>query len=211
MDSIIFDLDGTIWDSIDTVLMAWNSIVEENKKVKKKLTRKDFEGTMGLQMDDISNKLFPNLDLNTRTKIIKQCFEIEGKYIEEHGGVLFENVEVSLYNLSKKYNLFIVSNCQQGYIEGFFQYHKLKNYFLDYEIPSRTGLAKGDNIKLIIERNKLSKPVYVGDTEGDLKASRYAGIPFVYAKYGFGNVSEYDQVIEKFDDLFEPILKNHRW
>ncbi|WP_376752442.1 HAD-IA family hydrolase [Rummeliibacillus suwonensis] len=78
---------------------------------------------------------------------------------------------VSLYNLSKKYKLFIVSNCQQGYIEGFFQYHKLKNYFLDYEIPSRTGFAKGDNIKLIIERNKLSKPVYVGDTEGDLKAS----------------------------------------
>ncbi|WP_312753180.1 HAD hydrolase-like protein [Rummeliibacillus suwonensis] len=97
MDSIIFDLDGTIWDSIDTVLMAWNSIVEENEKVKRKLTRRDFEGTMGLQMDGISSKLFPNLDLNTRTKIIKQCFEIEGKYIEEHGGVLFENVEVSLY------------------------------------------------------------------------------------------------------------------
>jgi len=52
-----------------------------------------------------------------------------------------------------------------------------------------------------MERNKLLKPVYVGDTEGDLKASRYAGIPFVYAKYGFGNVSEYDQVIKKFDDL----------
>lgn len=203
MDSIIFDLDGTIWDSIDTVLLAWNSIVEENKQVEKKLTRRDFEGTMGLQMDDISSKLFPNLDLNTRTQIIKQCFELEGKYIEEHGGALFENVEDVLHNLSKKYKLFIVSNCQQGYIEGFFRYHKLENYFLDYENPSRTGLTKGDNIKLIIERNNLSKPVYVGDTESDLKASRHAGIPFVYAKYGFGNVSEYDQVIEKFDDLLD--------
>lgn len=203
MDSIIFDLDGTIWDSIDTVLLAWNSIVEENKQVEKKLTRRDFESTMGLQMDDISSKLFPSLDLNTQTQIIKQCFEIEGKYIEEHGGALFENVEDVLHNLSKKYKLFIVSNCQQGYIEGFFRYHKLENYFLDYENPSRTGLTKGDNIKLIIERNNLSKPVYVGDTESDLKASRHAGIPFVYAKYGFGNVSEYDQVIEKFDDLLD--------
>jgi len=203
MDSIIFDLDGTIWDSIDTVLLAWNSIVEENKQVEKKLTRRDFEGTMGLQMDDISSKLFPNLDLNTRTQIIKQCFEIEVKYIEEHGGILFENVEDVLYNLSKKYKLFIVSNCQQGYIEGFFRYHKLEHYFLDYENPNRTGLTKGENIKLIIERNNLSKPVYVGDTEGDLKASRYAGIPFVYAKYGFGNVSEYDQVIENFSDLLD--------
>lgn len=202
MDSIIFDLDGTIWDSIETVLLAWNTIFED-QQVGKKLTRKDLEGTMGLQLDGISRKLFPNLDLNTRTKIIKQCFKIEGKYIEEHGGILYESVEDVLNKLSKKYKLFIVSNCQQGYMEGFFNFHKLQNYFLDYEIPGRTGLSKGDNIKLIIERNNLSKPVYVGDTEGDLKASRYAGIPFVYAKYGFGNVSEYDQVTEKFDDLLE--------
>lgn len=74
---------------------------------------------------------------------------------------------------------------------------------MDYEIPSRTGLTKGENIKLIMERNNLSKPVYIGDTEGDLKASRYAGIPFVFAKYGFGNVTEYDYVIEKFDNLLE--------
>ncbi|RPJ94027.1 HAD family hydrolase [Rummeliibacillus sp. TYF005] len=198
MDSIIFDLDGTIWDSIDTVLLAWNDVVKE-----KKLTREDFEGTMGLQMDDISRKLFPNLDYQTRTKIIKQCFEIEGEYIEEYGGELYENVEAVLNKLFKKYKLFIVSNCQQGYIDGFFKYHQLDKYFLDYEIPSRTGLAKGENIKLIMERNNLSKPVYIGDTEGDLKASSYAGIPFVFAKYGFGDVTDYDYVIEKFDDLLE--------
>ncbi len=54
-----------------------------------------------------------------------------------------------------------------------------------------------------MERNNLLSPVYIGDTEGDLKASRYAGIPFVFAKYGFGNVTDYDYVIEKFDDLLE--------
>ncbi|MDQ0481828.1 phosphoglycolate phosphatase-like HAD superfamily hydrolase [Alkalihalobacillus hemicentroti] len=72
---------------------------------------------------------------------------------------------------------------------------------MDFENPGRTGLSKGKNINLIIERNNLSTPIYVGDTEGDLNAARYAGIPFVYAKYGFGQVSEYDEVIEKFDEL----------
>ena len=85
--------------------------------------------------------------------------------------------------------------------ETFYKYHKLENYFLDYENPGRTGLSKGENIKLIIDRSNLLKPVYVGDTESDLKASKYAGIPFVYAKYGFGDVNEYDLSIEKFDDL----------
>ncbi|WP_332870072.1 HAD family hydrolase [Salisediminibacterium selenitireducens] len=72
---------------------------------------------------------------------------------------------------------------------------------MDYENPGRTGLSKGENIKLIIERNHLFNPVYVGDTEGDLQASRYAGVPFVYAAYGFGHVREYDDVIEGFDEL----------
>lgn len=74
---------------------------------------------------------------------------------------------------------------------------------MDYENPGRTGLSKGENINLIIRRNNLTAPIYVGDTEGDLNAARYAGIPFVYAKYGFGQVSEYDWVIEKFDDLLK--------
>ncbi|UOR13593.1 HAD family hydrolase [Halobacillus amylolyticus] len=201
MDSIIFDLDGTIWDSIDTVLNAWNSIIKENDQIKRELTRKDLEGTMGLQMDDISRKLFPYLDDNTRKQLIIECCDVENEYLEKQGGVLYKNVEEVLKELSQKYKLYIVSNCQPGYIEAFYKYHNLKRYFLDFENPGRTGLSKGENINLIIERNNLSKPVYVGDTEGDLKAARYAGIPFVYAKYGFGQVSQYDDILEKFDDL----------
>ena len=83
----------------------------------------------------------------------------------------------------------------------FLKYHQLGKYFLDFENPGRTGLTKGENIKLIIERNRLNNPVYVGDTEGDLKAARLAGIPFIYASYGFGEVSEYDYYIKALDEL----------
>ena len=121
--------------------------------------------------------------------------------MEKEEGTLYGNVENVLQELSQKYKLYIVSNCQDGYIEVFYKYHNLEKYFLDYENPGRTGLSKGENINLIIERNNLSNPVYVGDTEGDLKAARFAGIPFVYAKYGFGQVSEYELVIDNFEDL----------
>lgn len=203
MDSIIFDLDGTLWDPIDTVLIAFNIIIKRYDQVKKEVTREDFRTTMGLQIEDIGKKMFPDIEENTQKQILQESCELERVYIEEQGGNLYENVEDVLEALSQKYKLYIVSNCQHGYIEAFYKYHKLEKYFLDYENPGRTGLSKGENIKLIIERNNLSKPVYVGDTDGDLKASKYVGIPFVYAKYGFGQVSEYDYVIEKFDELIK--------
>jgi phosphoglycolate phosphatase len=206
MDSIIFDLDGTIWDPIDTVLDAWNSRIKEHEQIKRELTRTDFESTMGLQMHEISVKLFPDLNEDIRAQVIKECCDAEQGYLKKHGGNLYPHVEDVLKKLSKKYKLYIVSNCQDGYIESFYEFHKLEKYFLDYENPGRTGLSKGENIKLIIQRNNLSDPVYVGDTEGDLKAAKYAGVPFVYAKYGFGQVNDYDDSIDKFDDLVKLYL-----
>ncbi|WP_078553528.1 HAD family hydrolase [Bacillus alkalicellulosilyticus] len=201
MDSIIFDLDGTIWDPIDTVLHAWNSSIQKHSQITNELTRDDFTKTMGLQMQDISRMLFPNVSEDFRKQVISECCLTERKYILKHGGTLYPNVEEVLNSLAKKYKLFIVSNCEDGYIESFYGYHKLEKYFIDYENPGRTGLSKGENIKLIIKRNNITNPVYVGDTQGDLNAARFAGIPFVYAKYGFGQVREYDYAIENFNDL----------
>ncbi len=127
----------------------------------------------------------------------------ECKQLAELGGRLYDNVEEVLKVLSSKYKLCIVSNCQSGYIEAFFEYHKLDKYFIDYENPGRTGLSKGENIKLVMERNQLVSPVYVGDTLGDQEAAEFAGVPFIYAEYGFGKVTRFDYTIKSFDGLLE--------
>jgi phosphoglycolate phosphatase len=201
LDSIIFDLDGTIWDPIDTVLIAWNNVIRKNNLKSSELTRIDFEGTMGLQMNEISRILFPTLTKNERQKIIKNCCELEQSILEKHGGVLYHNVENVLKELSRKYKLYIVSNCQDGYIEAFYKSHRLEKYFSDFENPGRTGLSKGENINLVINRNNLSNPVYVGDTQGDFEAARFANIPFIYAEYGFGQVRQYDMKVNSFEEL----------
>ncbi len=203
MDSIIFDLDGTIWDPIESVLEAWNKAITENSNLNKELTRKHLEGTMGLQMKEIGKKLFPELSEEEREQFLKDLSKYEIPHLTNHGGILYTKVEDVLLQLSMKYKLFIVSNCQAGYIEAFYEYHELDKYFIDYENPGRTGLSKGENIKLIIERNNLKAPVYIGDTEGDRQAAKEAGIPFVYARYGFGKVDEYGKVIESFDELLK--------
>lgn len=203
IDNIIFDLDGTIWDSTSSVVDSWNEAISNYDEVKNKLTVDDLKGVMGLLMKDVALKFFPYLEEEDRLKIIDHCAENECNHLAEHGAILYDKLEDTLKELSKKYKLFIVSNCQCGYIEAFYKSHKLEKYFIDYENPGRTGLTKGENIKLIIERNNLTNSIYVGDTEGDLKASRFAGIPFIYARYGFGEVNEYDYVIDSFDELLK--------
>lgn len=207
-DSIIFDLDGTLWDSTSSVIDSWNQTISNYSEVKNKLTVDDMKSVMGLVIQDVALKLFPYLEEENRLTIVNHCYIKECEYLEKHGAILYDKLEEILKNLAEKYKLFIVSNCQCGYIESFFESHKLNEYFIDYESSGRTGLNKGENIKLIINRNNLTNPIYVGDTDGDLKASRFAGIPFIYARYGFGEVKEYEYVIDSFEEIMK-LMKIH--
>ncbi len=202
IDSIGFDLDGTLWDAIDGVCEAWKEVLEKHSKVKKKIvTYEEIKGCMGLVNEDIGKKLFPDLDEALRMKLMEEVCENELKYLGKRGGLLFPKVEENLKELSQKYKLFIVSNCQEGYIECFFKAHNLAKYFVDFESSGATGLTKGENIKLVIDRNSFKNSIYIGDTKGDLEGAKAAKVKFVYAKYGFGNVQEYDYAIDKFEDI----------
>ncbi|UQZ32185.1 HAD family hydrolase [Paenibacillus sp. PK3_47] len=203
MDSIIFDLDGTLWDSTEVVVVAWKDVLSGYPGISNEISKEALQGIMGLQVDEVGRQLFPELEEEMQQKIMDDCCKMECQYLAEQGGGLYEELEEVLQVLSQKYKLFIVSNCQAGYIEAFYEYHKLGKYFTDFENPGRTGLSKGENIKLIMERNYLRSPVYVGDTEGDQKAAAFAGIPFVYASYGFGEVSGADYTIRRLSELLE--------
>lgn len=201
MDSIIFDLDGTLWDSRKTVAKSWTKVVRDAACSRTEVTEDDLRGTMGLQIRDIASILFGDLSEEQRMELILACCERENTELKREGGILFEGLEETLEVLSKKYRLFIVSNCQEGYIESFYAYHGLERYFEDFENPGRTGLSKGENIRLVMERNNLKAPVYVGDTQKDQEAAKYAGIPFVYAAYGFGDVDDWEYRIESINEL----------
>lgn len=201
LDGIIFDLDGTLWDSVPVILEAWNSVLMKKPQVKKLLKEEELRGLMGLVLPEIGNRLFPYLKDRDRMEIMEECCDVECDLIREKGGRLFERLEEALEDLSRRYPLFIVSNCQSGYIEAFLYYHKLQKYFKDFECAGNTSKNKGENIKLVMSRNNLKNPVYVGDAQVDCEASKVARIPFVYAAYGFGSVEDYNIKINSFEDL----------
>lgn len=201
-DGIIFDMDGTIWDTCEIVAQTWTETMRR-LKVDKQFDTELIRSCMGLVMEDFAAKSMPEIDKDKRLGYLKQCCEYENEYLAGHGGVLFPGVVRTLERLSRKYPLFIVSNCQEGYIEAFFSGHHTAHFFKDYENPGRTGLGKAENIRLIAERNGLKRPVYVGDTKGDLSACQAAGVPFIYAAYGFGEVplSQCAAKIDSFEGL----------
>lgn len=200
-DSIIFDLDGTLWNTAKAVCGIWNTILEKYPHIKKSVAVEEIEGCMGLQTDEISRKLFPDLQEETQHRLMDEVEKAEISYLGEHGGMLYPKMEETLKQLIQKHQLFIVSNCQDGYIQCFFKAHKLDQYFVDFECAGATGLPKGENNKRIIQRNHLKSPIYVGDTNGDAESAKAAEIPFVYARYGFGKVEKYDYVIDRFEEI----------
>ncbi len=208
---IIFDLDGTLWDSSEQVAGAWSVILsrrsEMDKRVRSLVTGEDMRGYMGKTMEVIAALMLPDTDEKTRLEIMDECGEYENEYLSGHGGKLYPDLERELDRLSKSFKLFIVSNCQSGYIETFLEYHKLGKYFADFECPGGTGLAKADNIRIVMERNALDKAVYVGDTQGDLDASDSAGVPFIHAAYGFGTVNKEVPAVNSFSGIFEAAEK----
>ena len=203
-DSIIFDLDGTLWNSSKPICEAWNIILDRHKEiVREPITIEELGQCMGLPMYDIAAKLFPDEKEEVRNALMDELCEFENGYLEKMGGVLFPGLEATLKELKTKYPLYIVSNCQDGYIEAFLQYSKLGEYFKDFTCPAYTGRLKGENIRIIMERNGLSEAVYVGDTQGDANSCKEAEIPMIYAAYGFGEVEKADASIQSFDELLD--------
>lgn len=203
IDSIIFDLDGTLWDGTDGAAVIWREVASKYPMVTDSITADKLKALYGLPLEEIAIKLLPSASKDVALKIMEESVIKQCPYLEEHGGILFPRLEETLTELKKKYKLYIVSNCEEGYIQCFLKAHNLSHYFIDFEYPGRTRLSKAENIKLIMERNNLVNPVYVGDTKGDEKASRAAGIPFIYARYGFGQADSFDYAIDSFDELLK--------
>ncbi len=187
---IIFDMDGTLWDSAASVAGCWTEVLKNKYDGIRIVTEEDLQSVMGLTMDQLAAALFPDVEEALRMQMLEDCCNAENAYLEQHGAVLYGGLEEVLKQLQKDYHLYIVSNCQSGYIEAFLTYYGFGHYFEDIECYGNNQLKKGDNIRNIVERNFLDQAVYVGDIQGDYDASCEAGVAFIHAAYGFGTIAQ---------------------
>lgn len=204
IDTIIFDVDGTLWDSTEAVARAWNDAIADAGIEREKLTGEILKKEFGKPMNLIADSLFPDLGEEERMNLLEICCREQHKQLEESNeNLLYPGVQETFAALAKKCRICVVSNCQKGYIELCLRKNQLEQYVLDTECYGNTGKSKGENIKAVIERNQLENCIYVGDTQGDFRAAKEAGIPFAFAEYGFGDVEDADWNIKEIGELLE--------
>ena len=202
-DCIIFDVDGTLWDSTEIVAIGYNRALETYTDLPIRVDGARLMTLFGKPMDQIFAELLPELSREQQHFISEKCVILEEEELEkaDPAPLLYPGIEEMFQKLSKKLPLFIVSNCQCGYIEQFLRKNHFESYITDHLCFGQTGTSKGQTILRLMKENNLKNPVYVGDTQGDANACREAGIPFILADYGFGNVPDPDARIQKPLDL----------
>ncbi len=188
-DGIVFDLDGTLWDSTVTVARAWDAVVRERFPGHRGIDRAAIRSVMGLAHRELGERLFPELAPAERERLVQACYAQEAAWLRRDGALVYPGVPEGLAALAARYPLAIVSNCQRGYIETFFAVTNLAARFRDAECHGNTGRSKGENLADVVRRCGMRRAVFVGDTAGDEAAAAQAGVPFLHAGYGFGQPS----------------------
>ena len=187
VESLIFDIDGTLWDSRALVAQGYNIQLRKEGLEHLCVTAEDLLPLFGKVMTEIADAIFESLPPEQRYPLMERSMDTENRYLHENPcHIGYPDVRETLEKLSRSHRLFIVSNSQQGYPELCIQKLGLTPYITGHLCFGDTGTEKGETIRRLMEQHCITSAVYIGDTQGDLEAARQAGIDFVFAAYGFG-------------------------
>jgi len=195
-DALIFDLDGTLWNSTVPVTQAWNEAARALGTGP--VSSETIQSIMGLPHDECFRRAFPHLSESERKRLAAACTQVEMELLRDHGAMLFPGVRDGLQQLARKFSLFVVSNCETDYLRIFLKNSGVGNLFRDSECYGNNGLTKGQNLRKLAARNRLRQPCYIGDTAGDQQAATAAGMDYYHVNYGFGDP---DRECLAFDDF----------
>ena len=201
-ESLIFDIDGTLWDSRALVAEGYNIQLKKEGLEHLCVTAEDLKPLFGKVMTEIADVVLATIPEADRYDLMERCMKTENDYLfENECKIGYPGVTETVKELAKQYRLFIVSNSQCGYPELCMDKLGLTPYIEGHLCFGDTGTSKGKTIRTLMERHNIESCAYIGDTQGDYEATVEAGVPFIWATYGFGTPEGYVAKIDAFEEL----------
>lgn len=203
-ESLIFDIDGTLWDSRALVAEGYNIQLEKEGLSRYCITAETLKPLFGRVMTEIADVLFADFPEKERYALMARCMETENRYLHENPcHIGYPGVRETMEALAKTHRLLIVSNSQQGYPELCISKLGLTGCITGHLCFGDTGTSKGKTIRTLMEKYNITSCAYIGDTQGDYEATVEAGVPFLWASYGFGTPAGYAGKIDSFEELLK--------
>ena len=203
-ESLIFDIDGTLWDSRALVAEGYNIQLCAEGLPHLCVNAEQLKSLFGKVMTEIADVILESIPQPERYALMERCMDTENKYLYENECKIgYPNVKETVAELAKYYRLFIVSNSQCGYPELCMEKLGLTPYIQGHLCFGDTGTSKGKTIRTLMERHNIENCAYIGDTQGDYEATVEADVPFIWATYGFGTPDGYAAKIDSFEDLLK--------
>ena len=201
-ESLIFDIDGTLWDSRALVAEGYNLQLKDEGLEHLFVNAEQLKALFGKVMTEIADVIFAEIPLPERYALMERCMARENRYLQENPCAIgYPGVKETLIRLAESHRLFIVSNSQRGYPELCIRKLGLGSCIIACLCFGDTGTSKGKTIRTLMQRHNIRSCAYIGDTQGDYEATLEAGIPFIWASYGFGVPEGYGAKIDRISDL----------
>ena len=201
-ESLIFDIDGTLWDSRSIIVEGYNQVLTAAGHEDLCVTAEDLKRLFGKTMKEIADIMLTTLPEEERYPLMEKCIDTgDARLLNDPCDIGYPGVKETLEELHKRYRLFIVSNSQLGYPETTMEKLGITHLFQGHLCFGNTGTDKGTTIRILMEQHGIENAVYIGDTQGDYEAAVKAGLPFIWATFGFGVPERYTAKVDSFPEL----------
>ena len=186
-DSVVFDLDGTLLDTLGDLRDSVNYALEKNNLPKR--TTEEIRSFVGNGIRLLIERSVPD---NTSTEITDKCFFDFKEYYKDHSAILTKPydgiIELMKELKSKGIKIAVVSNKADFAVKTL-----MEDYFTglyDCAYGERSGVPrKPDPDGVFNAINEMGadveNAVYIGDSEVDVETAKYANLPCIAVTWGF--------------------------
>tara|TARA_B100000927_G_C16460734_1_gene467739 strand:+ start:158 stop:784 length:627 start_codon:yes stop_codon:yes gene_type:complete len=191
-NNLIFDLDGTLIDSAPGILTCLSEIFNLNNI---QLENNLNYSIIGPPLKETLKYLIRKQDLNKIDYLESEFIKLyDSKY--SFKTQLYDGVMETLEMLYRKKKLILITNKRFAPTRIILENTNIIHFFENYFCVDANDQKKKDKTTLIASTIKdlNLKPVdsiYIGDTNGDLIASKKNNIKFAFAGWGYGNCDDF--------------------